>query len=503
MEPDPRIFLRAIRREALGEDLFGAGLSSGASQVIMQRTGECLAQLIIRNECLPGLVKAIRPSQVSILNAIAQRHKDLGVTPPESVSEAIDAAESMPSEPSEKDILLYDKIVNALSEGTHSLYKLHDTQGTDGDAFLINLLQDICTAETTLRKEYTIALEALKSAEGQDTSHEASPLPPPAPDELTAYLRHRFIDDPSISAGNIQRLVGDNSKDIFFFDISGSRHRNGSYVMRREPAYNVTRAALGYEYQLMEHLTSFGVPVPNALLGESDSSFFGGGFIITERLQGAPRKAEDLGPKGREILKDIARISAQIHRVSIPAELNQFHDAHLSTRERMLARVDNYYNLWMSERSESSAVIESAYHWLRINVSYLDDTPVLTHGDYNLRNFLLKGDRVSAILDWELCRISHPAEDLSYIRSDVEKVMPWDDYLATYLSASKITVNESALLYFECWSLFWMLVIGSSAYSGYHLEKHRNFIFASVACVEYRNYTATLARFIAEHPSLV
>src|SRR5579863_4946208 len=37
MEPDPSVFLRAIRREALSKELFGAGIASGASQLIMQR----------------------------------------------------------------------------------------------------------------------------------------------------------------------------------------------------------------------------------------------------------------------------------------------------------------------------------------------------------------------------------------------------------------------------------------------------------------------------------
>ena len=45
MEPNPSVFLRAIRRELKTADLFGAGLTSGASRVIVERGAEILAQL--------------------------------------------------------------------------------------------------------------------------------------------------------------------------------------------------------------------------------------------------------------------------------------------------------------------------------------------------------------------------------------------------------------------------------------------------------------------------
>ena len=163
----------------------------------------------------------------------------------------------------------------------------------------------------------------------------------------------------------------------------------------------------------------------------------------------------------------------------------------------MLAKVDAMYRRWVNERSEDSVIMESAYNWLRANVDRLDDLAVLTHGDFNLRNFLLDGDRVSAILDWELCSVSHPAEDLSYIRPSLESVIPWDEYLAVYRAHSTYEVTDAAVAYFDVWCQFWRLVIAASVYSAYDFKKHRNFLFASVACVEYREELSQMANLIA------
>jgi aminoglycoside phosphotransferase (APT) family kinase protein len=495
MEPNPSIFLRAIRREAQSADLFGAGLASGASHAVMHRTAEILAQLILRREQLPQMLQSRRPEQLSSLQAISQRLRMRGAQVPAAIEHVIERARDLNTDSGEADIQLYDEISKCLTEGIRALRFMRPALQEDV-AFANDICRFLCESEIKLREEYSRRLEQLRMAEAGDCQG-LGELPAPTDTLLAAYLRKRLPAEDAIEVSNIQRLVGVNSKDIFFFDIGKSRGLDGSYVMRREPAYNVTQAKLVSEYELLLHLAKAGIPVPRALVGEGDITQFGGGFIVTEKLPGAPRPASKLGANGREILRNIARISAQIHRVDIPRHLPQCVDAHLSTRDRMLAKVDAMYRRWVNERSEDSVIMESAYNWLRANVDRLDDLAVLTHGDFNLRNFLLDGDRVSAILDWELCSVSHPAEDLSYIRPSLESVIPWDEYLAVYRAHSTYEVTDAAVAYFDVWCQFWRLVIAASVYSAYDFKKHRNFLFASVACVEYREELSQMANLIA------
>jgi aminoglycoside phosphotransferase (APT) family kinase protein len=495
MEPNPSIFLRAIRREAQSTDLFGAGLVSGASTVIMDRSAEILAQLILRREQLPEMLQSLRPQQLASLQAISQRLRLRGAQVPAAIDRAIERCYALSTEPGEADVELYDEVGKALADGIRALRSLPPSIPADA-AFTNDICRLLCESERGLREEYSRRLERFRLTEAGDVQEQVA-LSAPTDALLGAYLRKRLPGEGAIEVSNIRRLVGDNSKDIFFFDIGGSRELDGSYVMRREPAYNVTHSKLVSEYELLLHLAKAGIPVPRALVGEGDSSQFGGGFIVTAKLPGAPRPASKLGASGREILRNIARLSAEIHRVDIPRHLPQCFDAHLSTGDRTLAKVDAMYQRWLNERSEDSVIVESAYHWLRTNVDRLDDLAVLTHGDYSLRNVLLDGDRISAILDWELCRVSHPAEDLSYIRPTLESVISWEEYLAVYRAHSTYEVTDAALAYFDVWSQFWRLVIGASAYSAYHLKKHRNFVFASVACVEYREGLNRMANLIA------
>ena len=56
----------------------------------------------------------------------------------------------------------------------------------------------------------------------------------------------------------------------------------------------------------------------------------------------------------------------------------------------------------------------------------------LVHGDYNFHNLLFDGDRLSAVLDWELSHVGHPAEDLGYIKQTAEQSVAWEDFMAAY-----------------------------------------------------------------------
>src|ERR1700692_3631385 len=121
MEPNPSVYLRALRREALSVELFGAGLESGASQVIMQRSAEVLAHLILRKEHLPALLRERLSEQRAALQAIEGRLRERGVAAPPSHTWALAHAHAADSEPSETDVENYDRIVEGLADGVRAL----------------------------------------------------------------------------------------------------------------------------------------------------------------------------------------------------------------------------------------------------------------------------------------------------------------------------------------------------------------------------------------------
>jgi hypothetical protein len=356
MEPDPSVFLRAIRREALSNELFEAGIVSGASPVIMYRAGEGLAQLVLRYEKLPAVLRAIRPRQVKLLRDIAQCLDGWGVSPPREITRAVEATETAASRAGEEDIFVHDRLADGLAAGIRTLRSLSNLTAKHAE-----IMGDLCQAASQIehewRREYNRILASLKNEDHGEIAPAALPTPTAA--ELTDCLREHFPDELTIAASNVQRLAGFNSKDIFVFEVSNSQTRNGQYVMRREPANNVTQSSLASEFDLLLYLKRAGLPVPRVLCAEASPRRFGGEFLVMERVPGAPRSPETLRLRSKEITLEVAQFAAQIHALEIPKDLPRFADIALSPRDRMLANVERYYQRWIAGVPSQGHVFKS------------------------------------------------------------------------------------------------------------------------------------------------
>jgi aminoglycoside phosphotransferase (APT) family kinase protein len=56
----------------------------------------------------------------------------------------------------------------------------------------------------------------------------------------------------------------------------------------------------------------------------------------------------------------------------------------------------------------------------------------VVHGDYSYHNLLFEGDSLSSVMDWELVKIGHPADDVGYIRSAALQRVEWPEFMAAY-----------------------------------------------------------------------
>ena len=138
-------------------------------------------------------------------------------------------------------------------------------------------------------------------------------------------------------------------------------------------------------------------------------------------------------------------------------------------------------------------MIEAAFAWLRGNIGRLDDDRVIVHGDYDLRNILVAEGHISAVLDWEMSRLGHRAEDLGYFRNEAGRGIDWADFIDAYQEAGAAPINPSAVAYFDVWAWLWRVVIVVTAYSGYYRGEHGNFLYGSTRFVEYEDHLDKLA----------
>lgn len=82
-------------------------------------------------------------------------------------------------------------------------------------------------------------------------------------------------------------------------------------------------------------------------------------------------------------------------------------------------------------------LLRLAADWIADNIPREPDHQVIVHGDAGPGNFLYQGDRVTALLDWELVHIGDPMADMAMIclRTLFQPFIPLPDAFAAYEGA--------------------------------------------------------------------
>jgi aminoglycoside phosphotransferase (APT) family kinase protein len=133
---------------------------------------------------------------------------------------------------------------------------------------------------------------------------------------------------------------------------------------------------------------------------------------------------------------DCARALGQLH--ALPAgELDAAFAPHARHKPgaNLLSDVIALRDTWTATARDESATIALAFRWLIDRAPAIPPMMSVVHGDYSFHNLLFDGSRLTAVLDWELGHIGHPAEDLGYIQSVASTMVKWDAFMDAYLGA--------------------------------------------------------------------
>ena len=141
---------------------------------------------------------------------------------------------------------------------------------------------------------------------------------------------------------------------------------------------------------------------------------------------------------------------------------------------------------WEGILDDGEAVMEpclrGALRWLRRNPPPEPAKPAIVHGDYRSGNFLFTPDgQISAILDWEMCHVGDPLEDVSWAIDPfwpITRHLPLEDGLAQWEAASGLSVDRDALSWWQLFSAVKASVIWTTAASSYASGKNREMTIA-------------------------
>lgn len=216
------------------------------------------------------------------------------------------------------------------------------------------------------------------------------------------------------------------SSGVVVFDATINNKRAG-YVLRYAPMRNEGRIFFDYgiadQFELQRRLATAGMVVPMARWVDAEGDALGLPGFIMEKADGDVAHAS---PFSAGLIGDAALDVRERRIQSIFSALGKVHDADwrglgveaVVRRGEGRTHFERYINwFWATVewvQPEQRKRLERVRQWLFANQPdhHVDDLSLI-HGDPSLGNYMISGDEVTAVIDWELSGIVSPSYDIA------------------------------------------------------------------------------------------
>ncbi len=279
---------------------------------------------------------------------------------------------------------------------------------------------------------------------------------------LAAYLAHRMPGAGDVAVDELARIYGGSSQETFRLRACWNEHGKPverRLILRRDAPAGLVVAERDLEFNVYQALAGQGIPIPAAHFLELDAQWLDRPFFIMDLCPGKPGNPfspddpyEGHGEAiGREFWSILGRLAAIDHRaVGLEGLRNGEAGRHFWSLE-----LDRWEAILDADEAVIEPSIRGAMRWLRRNPPPEPPKPAIVHGDYRSGNFLFTADgKIGAILDWEMCHIGDPMEDVVWAIDPfwpITRHLPLEDGLACWEAASGMALDRSAL---DWWRLF-------------------------------------------------
>ncbi|GAA3278620.1 phosphotransferase family protein [Dactylosporangium vinaceum] len=194
----------------------------------------------------------------------------------------------------------------------------------------------------------------------------------------------------------LERLTGGSSREVWAFESAGRR-----LILLSDPPGERRGGGAGFEAGVLRAVRAAGVAAPEPVAVVS-------GGLVLERLDGetVPRRILDGltgGAAGSRLARQCGEALGRLHTVDPSAVRGLPDEDRLAGYRATLDRLD-----------PDRPVLELAYRWLLERRPPHRRTTVV-HGDFRLGNFVVGGDGLVGVLDWESAHRGDPLEDLGWI----------------------------------------------------------------------------------------
>jgi aminoglycoside phosphotransferase (APT) family kinase protein len=269
---------------------------------------------------------------------------------------------------------------------------------------------------------------------------------------MTDAFRQMFPNLPSIAATEVQLLSGGNSKRILAVTLKDSGDLPSQMIVRQDVSLGAD-TSVASEYPVIQQFAGKGFPIPECYRLELRETAIGSNFLLMQRMPGAAiSDSYDVSGVSPAIAHDIARTIARLHQFDPRDFTFLAHSNCTDAGAAFLAQLAYYRQQWRNKALIPSPIVEYAYAWLEREAQSGLGAPTIVHGDLSPFNFLADQERVTALLDWEFVHIGDPVEDIAYIKPSIEQIVPWDDFMATYVAHGGRSVDAHQIKIFSVWA---------------------------------------------------
>jgi len=308
-------------------------------------------------------------------------------------------------------------------------------------------------------------------------------------DSIAAYLAHAMPTARGIGVDELARIYGGSSQETFRFRARWDDCRQPverRLILRRDATAGLVVAERDLEYNVYRALAGQGLPIPGVYHLELDPSWLERPFFIMDMCPGKPGSPfvptdpyDGHGETvGRQFWSIMGRLAAIDHKsVGLEGLRNGTVGSGFWSLE-----IDRWEGILDEGEAVCEPAVRGALRWLRSNPPPEPAKPAIVHGDYRSGNFLFTPDgEISAILDWEMCHVGDPLEDVTWAIDpfwSITRHLPLEEGLALWEEASGLTIDREALRWWQLFSAFKACVIWTTAAASFASGKNREMTIA-------------------------
>jgi aminoglycoside phosphotransferase (APT) family kinase protein len=288
-----------------------------------------------------------------------------------------------------------------------------------------------------------------------------------------------------------------NAREPWSFTATWADHEVRAVLLLKAAAGQV-EADLGPEFTTIDRLRGSGVPVPGALWLDEEGAVLGRPFFVTEHVSGTAstrvlRRLEDRATVAA-LARQLAAAAARLHAVE-PAPFT--HLPATTPASTAIEQLGRWEDQFRRRRLEPHPELVYLITWLRQRPPPARRIAVV-HGDLRFGNLLYDGDRLTALLDWEMVHLGDPVEDLGWVYRSLwtpALALPFDQFLAAYAAAGGEVPDREHLR--------WYQVLAEVKHATISLTAGRAFADRATPWLRHADRAATVPAFVAHALTLV